>query len=66
MSPRQRFYTPRVSDKHFDEMINLLKSGWGYDKDSDLIHHLVTTAYNEMMARRLKNYEKHRKENPIT
>ena len=62
---RQRTYTPRVPDKHFDEMINLLKNGWGYDKDSDLIHHLVTTAYNEMMARRLKNYEKHRKENPI-
>ena len=46
-------------------MTDSLKSQWGYDKDSDLIHHLVVAAYNELMTRRLKNYDKHRKENPI-
>ena len=65
MSPRQRYYTPRIDDNHWKEMTDSLKSQWGYNKDSDLIHHLVVTAYNELMARRLKNYDKHRKENPI-
>jgi uncharacterized protein YihD (DUF1040 family) len=51
MSSRQRFYTPRIGDDRWNEMINLLKNQWGYDKDSDLIHYLVTAAYNEMMAK---------------
>lgn len=55
MSRRQKNYTPRVCDEQFNKMVKLLKSYWGYDKDSDLIHHLIISSYNEVIKLKKNN-----------